>query len=512
MAALIINNVINSSSEINYDYLGTTELFGYTVVAKYTIDISDTAFEVGDTILIQGREAIQEAYRRQNIVARIGGDEFLNGSITDVSFGEGTLVGSETASITIKESRRLDDYSGSQFTKYIPNPHLIENFQENYSFKRSGNQYNYTRTIELKYKQSAGDTYLQDAKLFLTNYYFANRPSYGYQEDGISENAKVDKNYRGLLSETYDLLELSVSLTENFDSSFIDDTNKVSRNEVQSSAIDERGYLTKTFNIELTSLRLDSENVLKEAMKNIVDEVATANKSTLGTPFSIEKGIQRDGNSANLTIQFSTDPTKSHNESITYTVASAKVKRFTEFTLSINYGSTGKNNRDKFAKTKALWLSEQDTNMSRVKNLFHPSDIFEKSRTTNFARSEGKIDETVVFTDDPSYKSNDDGILKFKIQRSKTHQIKRVSPILDLADLKGKLAVNNLLTVGQATISAEAIASPTLGIFKSKDFLEEKTSELNAKVDEDIIHITSDVYNLNLGDGVASRVINYIFI
>ena len=83
---------------------------------------------------------------------------------------------------------------------------------------------------------------------------------------------------------------------------------------------------------------------------------------------------------------------------------------------------------------------------------------------------------------------------------------------MDLTDLKEKLSVNNLLTVGQATISAEALANPSLGIFKAKQFLEGKTSELNAKVDEDIIHITSDVYTLNLAEGVASRVINYIFI
>ena len=512
MAALIINNVIDSSSQIKYNYLGTEEIFSYDIVASYTIDISDTAFEVGDTVLIQGREAVQEAYRRQNVVARIGGDEFLNGRVTSVSFGEGTLVGSETASITIEESRRLDDYSSSQFTKYIPNPHLVESFKEDYVFIRSEGDYSYNRTIDLKYKQSAGDTYLQDAKLFLTNYYFANRPSYGYQTDGISENATFNKNYRGLLSETYDVLNLSVSLSERFDSSFIDEAKKVSKKETQKISIDERGYLTKTFSFNLRSLRLDSENVLTQAINDIIDQVESSNRAALGTPFSIDKGITKDGNSASLNISYSTDPRKSHNESTFYTVSSSKAVKFTEFTLNIEYASTGKNNQDKFNKVKAVWLSEQDTNMSRVKDLFHPSNIFEKSRSTNFRHSEGKISETIVFTDDPSYKATDDGILKFKVQRAKTHQIKRVTPILDLKDLKGKVAVNDLLTVGQATITAQATASSTLGLFKAKDFLEGKTSELNAKVDEDIIHITSDVYTLNVGDGVASRVINYIFI
>ena len=510
--ALIVNNIIDSSSQINYNYLGTDELFGYDIVVNYSIDLSDTTFEVGDTVLIQGREAIQEAYRRQNIVARIGGDEFLNGRITNLDFGDGTLVGSEIANITIEESKRLDDYSSSTFTKYIPNPHLVENFQENYNFRRNSNKYSYDRTINLKYKQSAGDTYLQDAKLFLTNFYFANRPSYGYQQDGISENAKIDKNYRGLITENYSLLDLSVSMTENFDSSFIDDGNKVSRSETQRVAVDANGYLTKVFNFDLTSLRLDSENVLSEAISSIVDEVEVANRSSLGAPFSIEKGIKKDGNSATLVISYSTDPKKSHDESTSYIATSEKVQKFTQYSLSIEYRSKGKNNRDRFKQSKALWLSEQDANYGRIKNLFHTGDLFEKSRTTNFNHSEGFIAETILFTTDPSYASTNDGILKFKTQRAKTHQIKRVASILDLKDRKGKLSVNDLLTVGQATISAEAIANPSLGIFKAKEFLEGKTSELNAKVDEDIIHITSDVYTLNLGEGVASRVINYIFI
>ena len=510
--ALIINNIIDSSSQINYNYVDTDELFGYEIVANYVIDISDTAFEVGDTVLIQGREAVQEAYRRQNIVARIGGDEFLNGTITNLSFDESTLVGSETANITIQESRRLDDYSSSTFTKYIPNPHLVENFQENYNFRRSSDNYSYDRTINLKYKQSAGDTYLQDARLFLTNFYFANRPSFGYQQDGISENAKFDKDYRGLITESYNLLDISVSMAENFDSSFIEDAKKVSRAETQSITVDQGGFLTKVFNFKLTSLRLDSENVLTQAINDIIDQVESSNRSSLGTPFSIEKGITRDGNSATLKISYSTDPKKSHDEATTYTVSSAKAQKFTEYSLTIEYSSTGKNNRDKFNKSKALWLSEQDANYSRIKNLFHTGDIFEKSRTTNFNHSEGIVGETVIFTTDPSYLSTDDGILKFKTSRSKTHQIKRIDRLLDLTDLKEKLSVNNLLTVGQATISAEALANPSLGIFKAKQFLEGKTSELNAKVDEDIIHITSDVYTLNLAEGVASRVINYIFI
>ena len=513
MAAIIVNNVINASFQINYSYLESDELFGYDITATYTIDLADTNFQAGDTVLEQGREAIQAAYRRPNIVARIGSDEFLNGRITNVSFGEGSLVGTETAAITIQESRRLESYSSTNFTKYIPNPHLVNSFTESYDFSRADNTYSYTRQVSLQYKQEAGDQFLHNAKVFLTNYYFANRPNYGYQEDGISENATVDKNYRGVLSETYDLLGLSVSLNEKFESSFIDPSNNISRGETQTTTIDQRGYLNKDFTFRLTSLRYDSQNVLSEAIKSIVDEVQSANQSALGSPYSIEKGIAKDGNSATLTIRYSTDPSKSQEDSIAYSGSSSKVQRFTEFTLSITYSSRGKNNLERFNSAKAIWVAEQPRNESKIIGLFHPLEsIFEKSRNTNFQRGEGKIVESIVFTTDPSYAPREDGILKFKINTSKTHQINRITPILDVQDLRNKLAVSNLKTVGAATVTANALASPTLGIFKAKDFLESQTPELNARVNEDIIHITSDVSSVNLGDGTASRVINYIFI
>ena len=333
------------------------------------------------------------------------------------------------------------------------------------------------------------------------------------KRDGISEDAKVDKNYRGTLSETYNLLELSVSLRENFDSSFIDESNKVSRSESQGLSVDERGYVTKNLSFELSSLRLDSQNVLSEAMKNVVAEVRSNNQEEFGEPFSITKGITKDGNTATLTIAFSTDPSKSQKNSVFYTGAAAKVGLFTEFTLNVQYVSDGKNNRQKFKNAKATWVAAQETNPSKIECLFHPSaDFFEKARSTSFAKTEGKISERITFTTDPTYNTDEDGILKFKVGSSKTHKIRRIEVLMDLADLHGKVVANNLKTVGQATITAEAIASPTLGIFKAKDFLENKTSELNARVDEDIIHITSDVSSVNLGDGVASRVISYIFI
>jgi hypothetical protein len=513
MAALIVTNVLSSSLEVTYDYLNPDELFGYTVRGTYVVDISDINIEKDDTTLIQGRDAIIHAYGRPNIVARIGADEYLNGRIDGFNFSAGALVGSETVTIVIEEGRRLDDYSSTQFAKFIPNPHDLESFTESYNFDRNGSTYNSTRNVSLSYKKDAGGQFLNDAKTFLTNYYFGNRPTLGYQEDGISENARIDKNFRGLISENYDLINLSVSLSEKVSSSFVDPSNKVSRKQTQDLQINEQGHLTKIHKIELQSLRLDSENVLTSAIGQIVDELKTAEKDQFGNPFSISKGISKDGNTASLTVSFSTDPNKSSETIESYSGTETKAGRFKEYDLSIKYNSEGKNNRQKFLKSKQAWVAGQHSNIIRVSRLFSPTvEIYEKSKSTTFAKTEGMITETVKFTTDDSYKENDDGVLKVKTTLSKNHQINRIDKVFDLANLEEHVVQSSLKTLGSATVSASATASQGAGLYRAKHALESRTSVFNDLVDEDIIHITSDVVSLNLGDGSASRTLNYIFI
>tara|TARA_R110002153_G_scaffold43986_4_gene124157 strand:+ start:19391 stop:20938 length:1548 start_codon:yes stop_codon:yes gene_type:complete len=512
MAALIVNNVLSSSVNVTYSYVTKEELFGYEVVGTYEIDISDINIEDHDTVLIKGRDAIVHAYGRENIVARIGADDYINGRIQSFDFEAGALVGSEVVTITIQESRRLDDYSNTSFTRYIPNPQLVEDFTESYEFSRSGGDYNSKRKISLKYKQEAGDQFLNDAKVFLTNYYFVNRPDLGYQEDGISENARLDDKFRGLISESYDLIGLSVDLTEDVSTSFVDSAKNVGRKETQSINITKQGFIEKTFNIELSALRQDSENVLNKAIGEIIDELKVSEASEFGSPSSISKGISKDGYTATLNVKFTTD-SSSQDEVISYNGAESKAGKFKEYNLSIQYNSLGKNNKEKFINSKAVWVREQPFQETRIARLFHPTvPIYEKARNTSFVKSEGVISENIIFTTDDSYKNNDDGVLKLKKTLNKTHQINRIEKFLDLQNLKEQVVTNNLKTVGNASVSAQAVVSQSAGIYKAKTTLEEKTEELTELVNEDITHITSDSITLNLGEGEATRTINYIFI
>ena len=512
MASLIANNIISSSSEISYNYNETEEIFGYTISATYNLNVADIAFENGDGFLIAGRNAVKQAYAKPEIVARIGGDEFLKGKIQNISFSQGSLVGQETVNIVIEESRRLDDYSSTNFCKYIPNPHLVSSFSETYDFSRSEDNYSYSRNINLTYNQGAGDRFLNDAKVFLTQYYFANRPSFGFQQDGISEDAKFDKDYRGLVTETYDLIGLSVSLQESFNSSFIDDSNHISRKETQNSSVDEKGYLSKTFSYELTSLRHDSQNILERAIKTIIAEVIAAN-TTFGDPVSIQKGIKIDGNSATLTVSFSTNPNQRQGDLVTYSVNEAKVGQFREYTLSANYKAKGKTDREKFNNAKDLWISQKAENITKVQSVFAglPS-IYEKNRNSNFQKTEGVVSETVVFTTDPAYEYQDDGLLKFKVTLNNTKKIKRNEVVFDLSDLNEKLVINDLESVGAASVTAMAVIDPKRDLYGGKSSLLGRTAEMESYVTGSKIFTTSDVVNIDLGQGTSTRTINYLYI
>tara|TARA_R100001460_G_scaffold43761_1_gene80119 strand:- start:5069 stop:6616 length:1548 start_codon:yes stop_codon:yes gene_type:complete len=513
MSALIVNNVLSSSLEVNYNYLDTEELFGYQIQGSYVIDISDIEFQQDDTVLLVGRDAIKEAYGRPNIVARIGADDYLNGRISDISFDAGTLVGSETVTVTIAENRKLDDYSSSEFAKYIPNPHALESFSESYNFSRNGANYSSSRDISISYNQEAGDQFLDNAKTFLTNYYFTNRPDLGYQEDGISENAKINKNFKGYLSETYDLINLSVSLNEKVDSSIIDPNQSVSTKETQTIQLTERGFLEKTVNVELTSLKEEVEKTLTSAIAQKIQEIKTKEQAEFGSPFSISKGIIKDSIRATLTLVFSTDPSKSGDNNISYSGVEAKANKFKEYTLNITFNSNGKNNVDKFDNCKNFWNETQDDNPLRVRRLFHPTEAFhEKSRRSNFNRAEGSIQDSIVYTTDPAYATTDSNLLKLKKTLSKERQINRIEKFLDLSNLEEQVVVSDLKTVGRASVTAEATVSQGAGIYEAQRILESKTQEFTDFVDEDVTHIVADVCNTNIGDGKATRNLTYLFL
>jgi hypothetical protein len=507
--SLLVNNVVSSSSQISYSYLGTEEIFGYTLNLNYKIKVEDVRFDNNDGVLLSGRSAIRLAYKRQNITARIAGDEILNGLITSLSFSESSLTGEETVDITIEERRRLDSYSSSAFAKYIPSPHLLTEFKESYNFSRSGPNYSYSRTISVKYAQDIGGGFLHNAKTFLTNYYYENRPQIGYYEDGISENARFDKGFNGLLTENIDLINLSVELQENFESSFIIESENVSKNIKNSISLQPNGYLAKSISVDLTSLRNDSSNVLSAAIASTV----TQENSQFGQPISIQKGITKDSNKASIQIDFSTDPRTSQNNVIEYSCSKQKSGAFLQYELTVKYKSRGKNITQRYDNVISIWESAKGNNESKVLGLFsEATNIYEKSRTADIRKNEGKISEKIIYITDDSYDVSGltDGIIKYKINISKQDKTKRSAPVVDLVNLKQKLVTSRLDKLGSATVTATAISEPSYGRFFGKDFLATKTAEMNASLEETTYYATSDNFSIDLMNGTTTRVITYI--
>ena len=67
---LIITKITNASSSIEFNYLNSEHVWGLILNANYEFSIHDARMEDGDTLL-EGIEALQNAYMRPNIAAKI---------------------------------------------------------------------------------------------------------------------------------------------------------------------------------------------------------------------------------------------------------------------------------------------------------------------------------------------------------------------------------------------------------------------------------------------------------
>ena len=402
--SLIINKVSSCSTQINYSYLESDLLFGYDVVGTYTIEFADISFTDSTGVLYEGIEALRQAYQQSNLVARIGTDEFTNGRLTSQSFEQSNLVGSSSCTVTIEDSKRLNDYSNNEFAEHIPSPHWISAFQETFSFSRSGDNYSSTRNVSLTYKQDAGNQFLNNAKLFLSNIYNDSRPNFGYHIDGISENGRFNENFRPLISETIDLLNLSVSIQESVQTSFIE--NDYSKKESVSTEIGEDGFVSKKYTIEIKALREPLEKNALDKCKQILDDIINQNIAEFKDPIEIGKGINRDGSTITLNISFSNDPKLNSDDAAIYTVTESRSGNFYEYAITFDLQSNGKNKEEKLANLRSAYSSNTVLNLARINNLFYIGTIYLKSVEYSISSKEPKITNTTTYTEDPSYNTN----------------------------------------------------------------------------------------------------------
>jgi hypothetical protein len=180
--------------------------------------------------------------------------------------------------------------------------------------------------------------------------------------------------------------------------------------------------------------------------------------------------------------------------------------------MNLQYSAIGQNNQERLKACREFWSSDSANGISRVSSIFpESSTVYEKSRNTSFDYAAGTISDSIVFTDDDAYKSDlPDGILKYKVTLSSTNGVKRFTRVNDIQSLKEKLTVSDLKTLRQVSITADVISLPSYGLFHGKNFINSKTSELNALLNEAEFYIVSDQTTVDLGNGTSNRVINYV--
>lgn len=503
--SLIVNNIVSSKSSASFSYLESDKIFGIEMSCDYVLNFSDIEFTDDQGVLWSGVEAIKQAYLKENLVARIGTDEFTNARIKSLSFGESAMVGDNEAQITIEESKRLDSYTNNQFAQNIASPQWIESFNENYSFNRSGDDYSYSRSVSLKYKQDAGNQFINNAHFFLKNFYFTLRKNFGFQVDGISENARINDGFKTYVSESIDKINLSISFEERFSSSDIKQ-DLYSLKKTKSISVLETGFTEKEFIYEIKALKEPLEDQAENACKNVISQTIT--EAASGDPISIEKGINSAGGVISLNLKFTNDPSKQGQDNLSYSCTRSKISLDEEYALNLEFSSVGKNQEERFKRVKQFWSSFSGAKV-KVEGLFDINrEIFEKSNSVTFAKTSGKISQSIVFTTDEAYDSTQipDGILKIEKNISDTPQINRSSVVFDLiAEPKSEVAIKiEEMTIGAATITITAVAKQSKGMWFPVDFLK----SILIQHESDIV---SDQISYDSSAGSATRVINYTY-
>ena len=418
--AIFITKINSASTNVSFNYLDSEAIWGRTLSCSYDFDISDVSYIDQDDILYEGIDALNLVYLQKNIVGKIGSDEIINGLVTSISYPEGPNVGKTTASISIEERQRVDSHGSlSNILNNIPSPQDVESFSESFSFERGQNSYSSSRDVSLKYKQDAGNFFLDKAKIFVQSIFIDSRPSFGYQEDGISEKARFNTYIKPIITEKIDLLNKSISFSEKINVNRINDyeliDQKYSEEIIIDISIDNKGYTNKNYNVNLIALKEPLELVILNAVSAFLESVYEENLQQFKYPISISRSINSDGGRASISVSFSNNPSLNSIINANYSVSKTKAESYDEYTFQNSISSRGPNKNAAFLNSKNYWINNFNIGLQKIPLLFSEIDsnnLYEKSRSVSFEKFNKTINETVVYSTDPRYQTSGDIINK----------------------------------------------------------------------------------------------------
>ena len=437
--AIFITKINSASTNVNFNYLDSEAIWGITLSCSYDFDISDVSYTDENDVLYEGIDALNLVYLQKNIVGKIGSDEIRNGLVTSISYPESPSVGKTTASISIEERQRVDSHGSlSNILNNIPSPQDVESFSESFSFDGGQNSYSSSRDISLKYKQDAGDFFLNKAKIFIQSIFINLRPSFGYQEDGISEKARFNTYIKPIITEKIDLLNKSISFSENININRVNDSEPFAENSSEEItidiSIDNNGYTNKNYNANLIALKEPLELNILNTVSAFLDKTYQENFQEFKYPISISRSINSDGGRASVSISFSNNPSLNSIINANYSVSKTKAESYDEYTFQNSISSRGPNKNASFLNSKNYWINNFNIGLQKIPLLFTEvtsNNLYEKNRSVSFEKFNRIINETVVYSTDPQYQINGD-ILNKNVQISDNLGLTRhtLTPIL----------------------------------------------------------------------------------
>ena len=468
---LYISKIEAAETTVNYSYFSSEHTWGFVVSATYSFHINDvTGIDNDDTMQV-GMEALEAAYAQPYIAAKIGTDEYKNGDLTNISFNENTGVDKLKGSVSIEERVRVeDDTVLSDITDLIPSPHDVSDFSETFSFSRSDNSYSYNREVSLSYKQDSGGDFLNKAYLFLKNIYLNNRPSFGYQEDGISEWGRVDSGFKPTIVETLDILEKKVSFTESLQTDRIETIGGLpfSKGETKTISLNQEGYTETAYSVSIKALSEPLESNITSGVSTTLQELITQN----GEPISIEKGVAAQGGAATLSVSFTNDPRHSGTTNIDYSSSKTEDNEgFSRYTFDLTISSKGLNDATKFTRNKDYWKNNISLPYQKIPTLFPEitsGDLNEVSRNVSFRPFGNSITDNINFSNNPNYVDSGDGILKRSVVISDRKQVQRdvILPIYGDEEIiipnEGKTLGSYSIKVGMVAIDSSTLVHDSL--------------------------------------------------
>jgi hypothetical protein len=498
-----LTKLTGAQTNIEYNYLDTDEILSYDVVGTYTFSIADLSLEEGGAML-EGVNALRKIFQREIVSGRLGSDVYTRGVVENISHQPEDLIGDTDVSITIREKRNSD--SSSAIKDLVPYAKDLESFTEDYSFERSGNSYNYSRQVSLKYSNNLEKNLSDRAYFVIKNFYLSRRPNFGKQFDGISENARFSERFAPLLSERVDLINNSISFSENFQCNVVNGSHSEQISKTES--ILDSGHLETTFNGVIKGINHPKEYHALKGVQSTIERLFAEN-TQYGRPISVEKTIPKDGGIAQFSLTFTTDPTQNILNSTTYEVSRNKRGRFYDYEVSMEFKSGGINITDKDKRVHNLRNTKKTFGETKILGLFdNVGDIYEKSRNSSFSKINSTLSESVTYTNDPAYDSDsfEDGILKSLTTISQDNQVKRIFRFLSLKELEEMFVRGSLSTVGKYTITRQVTTKRSKGWSYGKEVLSAETLPTPANA-----RLESDVYAIDIDRGVTTRTAQYLY-